>query len=67
MPAKAWTDEHRKKFLDKNLPAFQVAQEQRKTRQFMQRLHEEYFDTFPEPDELLKGAERKVCRLRFLF
>lgn len=65
MPAKAWTDEARKVFLESKLPAFQAAQEKKQPRPFMQKLHEEYFVRFPQPDELLQGAERKVCCLRF--
>lgn len=60
MPARAWTDEPRKAFLESKIPRFESAQEQKLTRQFMQSLHEEYFIRFPEPDEVKKGDERKA-------
>lgn len=63
MPAKTWTDEPRKIFLTSKIPLFESAQEQKLTRQFMQSLHEEYFQRFPEPDEVQHGAVRKVLCL----
>lgn len=65
MPARTWTDKPRRVFLESKIPAYQAAQENKQPRLFMQNLHEEYFTLFPEPDELLQGAERKVCCLRF--
>lgn len=64
MPGHTWTDDDRKDFLTANLPAYEAAQERKTTRQFMATLHENYFAQFPQPDEALMLAERKVRQTR---
>lgn len=63
MPARPWADTQRLAFLKENLPAYEAAQERKKTRIFLGRLHDSYFARFPQPNEKLLGIEKKVSDL----
>lgn len=60
MPARPWADTQRLAFLRENLPAYEAAQERKKTRIFLARFHDNYFARFPQPNEALLGLEKKV-------
>lgn len=60
MPGRPWADPLRLKFLKENLSAYESAQERKKTRTFLSRLHEAYFAKFPQPREELLAHEKKV-------
>lgn len=67
MPGRRWTDEFRLKFLTESIPGYEAAQETNSTRSYLANLHERYFDAFPQANEELLAAERKVCELRYVW
>lgn len=66
MPGHRWTDELRFNFLTDCIPGYEAAQETNMTRSYLAGVHERYFNEFPQPDEVLLAAERKVCELRYV-
>lgn len=60
MPRPPWADDDRLKFMRDSMPAYEAAQECKKTRIFLGKMHEEYFEKFPQKDETLLAFEKDV-------
>ena len=65
MPGKRWATADRLQFLDERLQAYAEAQEAKETYQYKQKLSEEYFEKFPEPDEKRMALERQVSTSQY--
>lgn len=66
MPARSWADQPRLKFLKANVSGYEFAQAQKKMRQFLARLHDNYFLRFPQLNENLMSEEKRVHELEYI-